>query len=53
MGYDLHITRKADWCDEGNDISLEEWYAVVAAADPKCALRDTSTGSSQMAVFFA
>jgi len=37
MGYDLHITRKADWCDKGNDISLEEWYAVVAA-DPEMRL---------------
>ena len=31
MGYDIHITRKADWFDEGgDDISLEEWNRYVA-----------------------
>jgi len=34
MGYDLHITRKDDWCDEGSDITAEEWLAVVAV-DPE------------------
>jgi hypothetical protein len=24
VGYDLHITRKEDWCDKDNDISLDE-----------------------------
>jgi hypothetical protein len=37
MGYDLHITRKDDWCDKDNDISLEEWLAAVAA-DPEMRL---------------
>lgn len=30
MGYDLHITRKAQWRDEGEDIPASEWQAVVA-----------------------
>jgi len=31
MGYDLHITRKQDWCDEeGPIISLEDWLKYVA-----------------------
>lgn len=29
MGYDLHITRRADWADEGNDITKSEWDAFV------------------------
>ena len=29
MGYDLHITRKSEWGDEGQDISLSEWKVVV------------------------
>lgn len=30
MGYDVHITRKADWFeDEGADISLQEWLDIV------------------------
>ena len=32
MGYDVHITRKQDWCDQkGPQISLAEWLAFVAA----------------------
>ena len=31
MGYDLHITRRQDWCDVGNDISKEEFIALVKA----------------------
>jgi hypothetical protein len=32
MGYDVHITRKQHWWDEeGPDISLAEWLAVVEA----------------------
>jgi hypothetical protein len=34
MGYDLHITRREHWIDEGDDISSEEWLAVVEA-DPE------------------
>lgn len=37
MGYDLHITRKSDWPLRGNDITLDEWLAVVAA-DPEMRL---------------
>lgn len=37
MGYDLHITRKSDWPLPGNDITLDEWLAVVAA-DPEMRL---------------
>ncbi len=30
MGYDIHITRKAEWFDEqGNDITLDEWLEFV------------------------
>jgi hypothetical protein len=29
VGYDLHITRKSEWSDEGQDISLSEWKVVV------------------------
>jgi len=29
MGYNLHITRKQNWYDEGNDISIEEWGNYV------------------------
>jgi hypothetical protein len=33
MGYDIHITRSADWSDQGEErITAEEW-ARVAAAD--------------------
>jgi hypothetical protein len=31
MGYDLHITRREQWSDEGEDISSEEWLDVVAS----------------------
>jgi hypothetical protein len=37
MGYDLHITRKSDWPLRGNDITRDEWLAVVAA-DPELRL---------------
>jgi hypothetical protein len=37
MGYDLHITRKSDWPLRGNDITFDEWLAVVAA-DPEMRL---------------
>jgi hypothetical protein len=29
MGYDLHITRRKDWTDKGNDITSDEWLAFV------------------------
>jgi len=29
MGYDFHITRKENWFDEGDDISLEELKRLV------------------------
>ncbi len=29
MGYDLHITRRAYWLEEGNDIALEEFVERV------------------------
>jgi hypothetical protein len=31
MGYEVHITRKENWFDEGPDISLDEWLDVVRA----------------------
>jgi len=38
MGYDLHITRKQNWFDEGGeDISLVEWTALVKS-DPSMRL---------------
>jgi hypothetical protein len=29
MGYEVHITRKENWFDDGPDITLEEWLDVV------------------------
>jgi hypothetical protein len=29
MGYDLHITRRKYWPDEGDDITAQEWLAYV------------------------
>ncbi|HEY9059421.1 MAG TPA: hypothetical protein VIO64_02785 [Pseudobacteroides sp.] len=29
MGYDLHITRKEFWCEEGQDITADEWIKFV------------------------
>ena len=29
MGYNVYITRKKDWADKGNDISYQEWVAVI------------------------
>lgn len=33
MGYDLHITRRDDWSDEGalGEITIDEWLAYVAS----------------------
>jgi hypothetical protein len=30
MGYELHITRKEHWSDEGPDIADSEWQAYIA-----------------------
>jgi len=37
MGYDLHITRRAHWADNGDEISAEEWLTLVAT-DPELKL---------------
>jgi hypothetical protein len=29
MGYDLHITRRKFWCDDGDDITFEEFVTFV------------------------
>jgi hypothetical protein len=29
MGYDLHITRKRNWTDDGDEISFDEFVALV------------------------
>ena len=34
MGYDIHITRRAQWSDDGDDITKDEFLAIVAA-DPE------------------
>jgi hypothetical protein len=35
MGYDIHITRRKNWADEGPpDITIDEWRAIVDA-DPE------------------
>jgi hypothetical protein len=34
VGYDLHITRRKDWSEAGNDITAEEWLTYVAK-DPE------------------
>lgn len=28
MGYELHIHRRANWTDDGDDIGLEEWREI-------------------------
>ena len=33
MGYDLHITRRESWADEGDNITAEEWLTFVES-DP-------------------
>jgi hypothetical protein len=30
MSYDIHIHRREEWLDEGNDITLDEWKALIA-----------------------
>lgn len=34
MGYDLHVTRRKDWCNEGDDITKAEFIAYVKG-DPE------------------
>jgi hypothetical protein len=29
MGYDLHITRRTRWTDDGNDIAVDEWLTYI------------------------
>src|SRR5207245_5180092 len=49
MGYDLHITRKAEWSDDdGPVISADEWRKLIASdadlqldAETDCAIDDT------------
>ena len=46
MGYDVHITRAADWTDaEGAPITLDEWLAVVHA-DPDMRLDGVAEAST-------
>ena len=42
MGYDLHITRRTHWSNDGDDISAEEWLTLVSA-DPELQL-ETANG---------
>ena len=44
MGYNLHITRKENWCDEEDssvDISLEEWLTYIHNPKSELELSDT------------
>ncbi len=45
MGYDLHITRRAEWSADGPDIELSEWLSVVEN-DPELRLDEAATASS-------
>ncbi len=48
MGYDIHITRKANWSDdEGDTIAPDEWMAVLDS-DPELS-RATDTGDDTLA----
>lgn len=49
MGYDLHITRADDWCENrGHEIPLEQWISLVES-DPE--LRFDSNGEPGFAVW--
>jgi hypothetical protein len=37
MGYDVHITHRSDWPLNGEEITINEWLAIVAA-DPELRL---------------
>jgi hypothetical protein len=41
MGYNIHITRRKEWSDDGDDISLGEWLDVVRH-DPELSLVDAT-----------
>jgi len=45
MGYDLYITRKADWFEDGSEISDADWSAYLAS-DPEMRL----TGAAEAAL---
>jgi hypothetical protein len=50
MGYDLHITRKAEWCDATPEITLNEWLAYVDG-DPEMrheGVAETIVGGGQI-----
>lgn len=34
MGYELHITRRKYWCDDGSDITASEWIRYLES-DPE------------------
>ena len=42
MGYNLHITRREMWCDEGKDITVDEWIGIVEN-DPELSI-DSKNG---------
>lgn len=46
MAYDVHITRRQYWIDDGDDISLEEWKSYVAS-DPEMRMDGHATWSDQ------
>jgi hypothetical protein len=37
MGYNLYITRKDNWFEEGKDIASDEWLAIVSK-DPELSI---------------
>ena len=43
MSYDLHITKRENWFDKGNDITDEEWNKVLAC-QPDFLVTDTVEG---------
>lgn len=46
MGYDVHITRKENWFDDGADISVSEWESYIDS-DPE--MRLDSMAESEIA----
>jgi hypothetical protein len=43
MGYELHITKKEDWSEDGLDITTDEWINIVKN-DPELSI-DNKNGS--------
>ena len=41
MGYDVHITRRQDWWEEGEEISIEEWAAYIES-DPDMRMENSA-----------